>query len=276
MIIENKHIFVKKIRITFFIFLFSLLFTATPTLAGYYGLEKTAGSAGVTKGIVGEGNVQSFIGSVVGTALSLISIIFFLFMLYGGFLWMTARGSSEQTKKAQDTIIAAVIGIVVVLGAYALTTFVFNSLSGGASTSQGQKSLGGACTASYDCVSGLVCGPNNTCITQEDFLGSGVECIQNEDCMGDMVCLQGRCGIDPMLGTLRLAQDRTCPKFDQMSNCVISVGENNNAVNVDSILNQLDSLMGDCYSVDSVEGLDIVYTRAKDLLTQNELGECIK
>ncbi|MFH0857698.1 MAG: hypothetical protein V1848_03045, partial [Candidatus Magasanikbacteria bacterium] len=74
----------KKIFIIFLATLFSFFFFSPTVEAGSFaleGLEKTAGSAGVTKDIVGGGDVQSFIGSVVGTALSLISIIFFLFML---------------------------------------------------------------------------------------------------------------------------------------------------------------------------------------------------
>jgi len=108
---------------------------AVPVFASY-GLESTASAANL-KNAAGGGDIPTIIGNIIGTALSLISVIFFILMLYGGFLWMTARGDSGQTTKALDTIIAAVIGIVIILGAYALTQFVFNSLSGSSTPAAG-------------------------------------------------------------------------------------------------------------------------------------------
>jgi hypothetical protein len=87
-----------------------------------FGLNKTAESAGLVK----YGNdVPTIAGNIIGTLLSMISVLFFVLVLYGGILWMTARGSSETTEKALNTIIAATIGIIIVIGAYALTNFVF-------------------------------------------------------------------------------------------------------------------------------------------------------
>lgn len=109
----------------------SFLFVLSAPVVVYadsYGLEATAQRAGLTK----YGNdVPTLAGSVIGTALSLISVVFFILMVYGGFLWMTAHGKEDQVKKAQETIIAAVIGIIVVLASYAITNFVFSSVSSG-------------------------------------------------------------------------------------------------------------------------------------------------
>lgn len=105
-----------------------------------YGLETAASAAELNKG-----DVPTIIGNIVGTALSLISVIFFILMLYGGILWMTARGNDDQAKKAQDTIFAAIIGIIVVLAAYAITSFVFSSI-GGVASSGGGGGSGGAGT----------------------------------------------------------------------------------------------------------------------------------
>ncbi len=94
----------------------------TTVLAGNFGLDETAGAAKLdTYG----NSVPTIAGNVIGTLLSMISVLFFVLVLYGGILWMTARGSSEQTEKALNTIIAATIGIIIIIGAYALTNFVF-------------------------------------------------------------------------------------------------------------------------------------------------------
>jgi hypothetical protein len=104
------------------------LFLATPVLAGDYGLSETAGAAGLTS--FGT-NLPGLVGNIIGTGLSLVGVLFFALMLYGGIMWMTARGNAEQEKKSLETITAAIIGILIVLGSYALTSFVFNNLMGG-------------------------------------------------------------------------------------------------------------------------------------------------
>jgi len=115
-----------------FIFTLSITIVSTPTLAaGDFGLGATAGAAGLSSY---NKPVPELIGNIIGTALSLIAVLFFVITVYGGILWMTARGKEDQSKKALDTIIAAVIGIIIVLGAYALTNLVFDSLKGGRST----------------------------------------------------------------------------------------------------------------------------------------------
>jgi len=98
----------------------------TPVLADKYGLSDTAGRAGLTK--YGD-SVPVLAGSIIGTALSLISVIFFILIVYGGFLWMTAHGKEETVTKAKDTIIAAIIGLIIVLASFAITNFVFDSVN---------------------------------------------------------------------------------------------------------------------------------------------------
>lgn len=75
-------------------------------------------------------DIGTFIGSnIIVPALSLVGVIFLVLVIYGGFLWMTAGGTEAQVKKAKDIITAAVIGVVLIAAAYAITNFVFQSLS---------------------------------------------------------------------------------------------------------------------------------------------------
>ncbi|HPV70550.1 MAG TPA: pilin [Candidatus Magasanikbacteria bacterium] len=73
--------------------------------------------------------LETVIGSIVKTALSLIGVIFLVLMIYGGYLWMTARGDSKIAEKAKDIITMAAIGLVIVMLAYAITYFVVANLS---------------------------------------------------------------------------------------------------------------------------------------------------
>ncbi len=114
------------------IFVICLLFVGGSVVyAQNYGLEATAGAAGLQRG-----DVPTLAGSIIGTALSMIGVLFFVLMVYGGFLWMIARGNEEQVRKAKDTIIEATIGLIVVLSSYAITNFVFSSLQASGSCVQ--------------------------------------------------------------------------------------------------------------------------------------------
>ncbi len=92
-----------------------------------YGLGKTANTA------FGEGLVEdapsTIIGKVVGSALAFVGILFLILMIYGGITWMMARGNEQEVTKAKDLIIAAVIGLVIVLSAYAITAYIGGELT---------------------------------------------------------------------------------------------------------------------------------------------------
>ena len=68
------------------------------------------------------------IGVFIQVALSLLGVIFLLLTIYAGYLWMTDRGNEQQVEKAKKMLTAAVIGLVIVLGAYAISYFVIDAL----------------------------------------------------------------------------------------------------------------------------------------------------
>ncbi|MEK7607266.1 MAG: hypothetical protein AAB444_03675 [Patescibacteria group bacterium] len=116
--------------------IFSLLTTAyalhaLPVLAAF-GLEDTGKAAGLISDPTKAPNPQTLIGIYIGYGLSFIGVLFFLLMLYGGYMWMTARGSGEKVEKAKDIIISAVLGIAVIFLSYVVTNFVMTQLSQGA------------------------------------------------------------------------------------------------------------------------------------------------
>jgi len=98
-------------------------------------LQKAAGQAGYIEQV---SNVGEIIGLILQIALSFLGVIFLVLMVYGGYNWMTALGNEEQVKKAQEAITAAVIGLVIVILAYAISWFVIFKLGG--ATLGGQKS----------------------------------------------------------------------------------------------------------------------------------------
>ncbi len=112
---------------TFFIFIVLAVTTigVASVSADKYGLFETANKAGLPQYST---NPLETAGNVIGTILSLVGVLFFGLMIFGGFLWMTAHGKEDQEKRALETITAAVIGILIILGSYAVTNLVFKSV----------------------------------------------------------------------------------------------------------------------------------------------------
>jgi cbb3-type cytochrome oxidase subunit 3 len=102
-----------------------------PALAANLGdafgepLENVAHDAGYDDDV----QPEVLVGRVIRIALSFLGVIFFVLMLYGGFLWMTAAGNEDRVTKAKNLIIAAVTGMIIVLASYAISYFILRELS---------------------------------------------------------------------------------------------------------------------------------------------------
>ena len=134
--------FSKKILIFIAILALFLIPLSVLGASDKYGIKTTAQQAELVT--TGPEQLPVLIGQILGTGLSLVGVLFFALMLYGGLTWMLARGNTEQETKALNTITAAIIGIVIVLASYAITSFVFKSIGPGSSTGGGAS--GGATT----------------------------------------------------------------------------------------------------------------------------------
>src|SRR5688572_1632344 len=77
---------------------------------------------------LGESDVYTIIGTIINVFFGVLGIIFLVLVIYAGFLWMTSSGSAEQIEKAKKILINGVIGLLITLGAFAITTFIFNAL----------------------------------------------------------------------------------------------------------------------------------------------------
>jgi len=69
---------------------------------------------------------QDIIVNIIRIALSLLSIIFIILIIVSGYQWMTAGGNSTAIDAAKKRIINAVIGLVIVIAAFAITEFVLD------------------------------------------------------------------------------------------------------------------------------------------------------
>jgi hypothetical protein len=84
--------------------------------------------------------LTQMIADAIAVFLGLLGVIFVILIVMAGYRWMTAGGDAEKASKAGRSIYAAIIGLIIVVGAYAITYFVFRSLpesqGGGTTTIQ--------------------------------------------------------------------------------------------------------------------------------------------
>jgi cytochrome bd-type quinol oxidase subunit 2 len=125
----------KKFRYLFIlILLFSFLFSSGMVLAnsakdGFKNsLNETAKETGHNTDIT-TGSVFAITGKVINASLSIIGVLFLGLMIYGGIIWMIARGNEQNTEKAKKIIRNSIIGLIIVFAAYAITAFVGVSLN---------------------------------------------------------------------------------------------------------------------------------------------------
>jgi hypothetical protein len=95
------------------------------------GIEKTAEQTGHTsqKLFSSPDSLFTGIGLIVNSVLGLVGIVFFILLIYGGYLWMTARGEEGQVEKAKGIITSSIIGLVITMAAFAISVFIMSTFS---------------------------------------------------------------------------------------------------------------------------------------------------
>ncbi len=105
-------------------------------------VQQTTAAAGVAGG----GDLVQIIGRIINIFLGFLGVIFLVLMLYAGYTWMTAGGAPEKVESAKKTIRNAVIGLLIIASAWAITAFILNALTdatgGGGVTGGGPGGIG--------------------------------------------------------------------------------------------------------------------------------------
>jgi len=75
-----------------------------------------------------ERDPRGIAASVINVALGFLGIIAVGLILYAGFKWMTAGGSEDKITEARKLLVAGVIGLIIILAAFAIANFVLTQL----------------------------------------------------------------------------------------------------------------------------------------------------
>ncbi len=77
---------------------------------------------------LGQSDLQTTIGNLIRVALGFLGVIAVCIILFGGFKWMVAGGNDEKVAEAKRLLIAGVIGLAIILSAYAIASFLLTSI----------------------------------------------------------------------------------------------------------------------------------------------------
>jgi len=98
-------------------------------------IDVQAGQVGAFGGyavVEGKEGALALIQTVINAFLSLIGVILLAYLLSAGYKWMTAHGEEEKVTEAKDTIKRAIVGVIIIIAAYAISIFVMTRLEAGA------------------------------------------------------------------------------------------------------------------------------------------------
>ena len=122
----------KKI-LSFIICLSITAFLASNALAANLG---NAGSIATDVAVSGDlitdptqtPSIEILVGTIISSVLGAFMLVYFMFVIYGGFAWQTAKGEKEKVEKAKNLIKDASIGMAIILGGYAISYYVLHAL----------------------------------------------------------------------------------------------------------------------------------------------------
>lgn len=77
---------------------------------------------------LGNQDIRTTIASIINVLMGLLGIIAVVMILMGGFKWMTAGGEEEKVGDAKKFILQGIVGLVIILSAWAIARFVLTQL----------------------------------------------------------------------------------------------------------------------------------------------------
>jgi len=205
----------------------------------YDGSLEAPDASGYDPTLTENKSAREFVQTVVNYALSFLGLVAVVIVIYGGAMYVLSRGDDDMVSKGKKSIGYAAIGIVIILGSYALVNTLLQSGGGdGTGTGIGDGSVDGTTItetgASFD----------------TEFVLEEIEDISAEY-------------IDSYKTLLAVSQEVAYMKSVEMP-IILEVNETNWT---------LDGLLG--YLVEWAQGTDSDYADQYDLIDENDVEDYI-
>jgi len=99
--------------------------TVSDGLTGAINSDCASGSGQVTGSLFGNGSI---VNNVINIMLFIIGILCVIMIIYGGIRYTISRGEEKEITGAKNTIMYAIIGLIIAIIAYALVNWVFTTI----------------------------------------------------------------------------------------------------------------------------------------------------
>jgi len=100
-----------------------ILVTALPVFAqDDYGLNYGTGL------IIGQKDVRVIVFEIIRIFFGILGIIAVILIIYGGWMYMTSAGNTDRLEKARKILINALIGLIIIMSAFAIVHFILRQL----------------------------------------------------------------------------------------------------------------------------------------------------
>lgn len=130
-----KNIFFKKIVSTSIFIMAFVLLSPINVNADLLNDDKkeefqdNVNSIAINTGYSTNESLEDIIGNAIRVVLSVLGVVFLLLMVLAGQNWMRAGGNEEKVQKAKKQIKSLVIGLIIILAAYAISFWVSGILA---------------------------------------------------------------------------------------------------------------------------------------------------
>ncbi len=84
--------------------------------------------SGAGSGLPNDTSVSGFVIKIINIALAVAGLIAVLFLIIGGFRYITSAGNEETAEQAKKIITNAIIGIVVIILSFVIVRVISNAL----------------------------------------------------------------------------------------------------------------------------------------------------
>lgn len=75
------------------------------------------------------GDLAGYIRAIIDAALILASVVAVIYLIVGGYQYITSSGNAEAAGAAKNTILYAVIGLIIIFAAFVLIDFVMDVIT---------------------------------------------------------------------------------------------------------------------------------------------------
>jgi hypothetical protein len=80
-------------------------------------------------GALGNDDPRTVVAKIINFALGFLGVIAVAIILFGGFKWMTSAGNEDKVGEAKQMLGAGVIGLIIILAAWAVANFIISNLN---------------------------------------------------------------------------------------------------------------------------------------------------